>query len=278
MARTESDDGMTQKGVMASLKRMLDGSPRVKRTLKRLLGRSAEDVSSGYVELPAGEVRSVGRELEGAWQDPSLPARQRRLVESQLQAYRSGTPLPVFDALVQPLARLGLAPGTTLLEVGCSSGYYSEVLSARGIDVRYTGSDYSAAFVDLARRCYPALSFDVMDATRLGYQDGQFGVVVSGCCLLHILDYPAAIAETARVAGEYAVFHRTPVQHLAPTRHFTKQAYGVKTMEIRFNETELVRLFARHGLAVVDVVTIDARAADGDAHAVKTYVCRKVTG
>jgi ubiquinone/menaquinone biosynthesis C-methylase UbiE len=184
--------------------------------------------------------------------------------------------LPVFDTLVEPLARMRLPSGSSLLEVGCSSGFYSEVLSARGIDVRYTGADYSPAFIDLARRCYPGLAFDVMDATRLAYSDSQFDVVVSGCCLLHILDYPAAIAETARVAARYAVFHRTPVQHLAPTRHFTKQAYGVTTLEICFNEAELVRLFAQHGLLVTDVVTLDAHSRDGEAFAVKTYACRKV--
>mgnify|MGYP000555746097 CR=1 FL=1 len=86
--------------------------------------------------------------------------------------------MPVFDTLVEALNKLPPAERTSLLEIGCSSGYYSEVLAARGIDARYHGCDYSKAFIELARRHYPALPFDVMDATQLGYAGGQFDVVV----------------------------------------------------------------------------------------------------
>lgn len=230
-----------------------------------------------YVELDAGTLQTVETELQGAWKDSSLPERQRKLVDSQLKSYFAGEPVTVFDTLVEALKRLPRAERTSLLEIGCSSGYYSEVLTARGIDARYHGCDYSKAFIDLAQRHYPALPFDVMDATRLGYADGQFDVVVSGSCLLHIPDYPTAIAETARVARHYAIFHRTPVLHKSATRHFTKEAYGVKTLEIHCSEKELVRLFSEHRLQVIDIPTIDVGWHDEDAFAIKTYVCRKVS-
>jgi 2-polyprenyl-3-methyl-5-hydroxy-6-metoxy-1,4-benzoquinol methylase len=264
--------------VMTSILRSyLNRHPRLKAAAKALLGaRSTPSVSTNYVELDAGILQTVETELQGAWKHNSLPERQRKLVNSQLKSYLAGEPVIVFDTLVEALKRLPPAERTTLLEIGCSSGYYSEVLAARGIDARYHGCDYSTAFIDLARRCYPEVVFDVMDATQLGYADGQFDVVVSGSCLLHIPDYPTTIAETARVASHYAIFHRTPVLHKSATRHFTKDAYGVKTIEIHFNEKELVRLFAQNRLQVVDILTIDAGGRNGDAFAVKTYVCRKV--
>jgi ubiquinone/menaquinone biosynthesis C-methylase UbiE len=234
-------------------------------------------VSADYVAVDASIVASVGRDLERAWQDKSIPLQQRALVESQLQAYRKGEAVPVFDTLINALRRLPPSTRQTLLEIGCSSGHYAEAFAARGLDLCYHGCDYSEAFIDMARRCNPTKSFDVMDATRLGYHNEQFDIAVSGCCLLHILDYPTAIAETARVAKHYAVFHRTPVFHRSPTRHFTKQAYGVKTIELHFNEQELVRLFAECQLQVVDILTIDAEWRDVDAFAMKTYVCRKVS-
>ena len=91
-------------------------------------------------------------------------------------------------------------------------------------------------------------------------------------------DHDAAIAETARVARDFAIFHRTPVLHRLPTRHFTKKAYGIQTIETHFNEGDLVREFSRHGLKVIDIATIEADWRDGDAFACKTYVCEKVTG
>jgi len=237
---------------------------------------NSQSVSTNYIELDPATVDVVESELRSAWQHGSLPERQRKLVDSQLKSYLAGEPAEVFDTLVEALKRLPSAERRTLLEIGCSSGYYSEVVAARGIDARYHGCDYSNAFIDLARRCYPALPFDVMDATQLGYADGQFDVVVSGGCLLHIPNYSQAISETSRVAKHFAIFHRTPVFHKMPTSHFVKEAYGVKTIEIHFNEKELVRMFAEHGLQVIDIVTADVDWKNGDAFAVKTYACHKV--
>ena len=263
--------------MMSMLRSFLNQHPRLKAAAKAVLGsHSARGVSKNYVELDAGTLQTVETELQGAWQNSSLPERQRKLVDAQLKSYLTGEPVPVFDTLVEALNRLPPAERTSLLEIGCSSGYYSEVLAARGIDARYHGCDYSKAFIELARRHYPTLPFDVMDATRLGYADGQFDVVVSGSCLLHIPDYSTAIAETARVARNYAIFHRTPVLHKSATRHFTKEAYGVRTLEIHCSEKELVRLFSEQGLQVIDIPTIDVGWHDEDAFAIKTYVCRKV--
>lgn len=259
------------------MKAFLDRHPRLKSLAKpvwRVFRRPG--VSDNYVPLDATDAARVWNGLQNAWQDAAIPLRQRSIVEAELRAFRAGAPVPVFDSFVEVLGRLPATGGESLLEIGCSSGYYSEVLAARGLDVKYRGCDYSEAFIELARRSYPNLPFDVMDATQLGYESDRFDIVVSGCCLLHILDYPSAIAETGRVARHYAIFHRTPVLQKSATRHFTKDAYGVKTIEIHFNEKELVRLFAQNRLQVVDILTIDAGGRNGDAFAVKTYVCRKV--
>ncbi|MGO4133800.1 class I SAM-dependent methyltransferase [Rhizobium brockwellii] len=166
----------------------------------------------------------------------------------------------------------------SLLEIGCSSGYYSEVLDANGLPLRYRGCDYSDAFIDMARSTYPGLSFDVEDATRLSYQNDAFDVVVSGCCLLHIPDYEAAIAESARVAKKYVIFHRTPVVYGEPTKYFRKHAYGVETIEIHFSEPQLLDLFRIHGLEVQATFTLNENADPRDSskgNANRTYLCRK---
>ena len=100
-------------------------------------------------------------------------------------------------------------------------------------------------------------------------------MVVSGCCLLHIPEYEATIAETARVAKSYAIFHRTPVLPDHPTMHFRKLAYGVETVEIHFGERELLNLFLKRGLNVIDTRTMDKDVRQGVMTAVRTYVCSK---
>jgi ubiquinone/menaquinone biosynthesis C-methylase UbiE len=244
------------------------------RGLRNLFSKNG--VSTDLTALNPSLAEQTAQELRGAWQNTSIPARQATLVEQQLSDYRAGLPVSVFDALVdalRPYVSVGETP--SLLEIGCSSGYYSEVLEIKGITVAYTGCDYSQAFVEMARQRYPALRFDVEDAIALNYQDNEFDIVVSGACLLHIPEYERAIAETARAARRIVIFHRTPVNHTLPTRFFTKHAYGVKSIELHFNERELVGCFKANGLSVADIITLDTEWKDGDSFAIKTYVCEK---
>jgi SAM-dependent methyltransferase len=261
-----------------TLRQLLDRHPVVKAGLKTVLRPFRRDTSADYRRLSDNERAPTLQALSGAWRDDSIPQRQRAGVDRTLAEYRGGAAIRDFDSLVDLLRPLAAAaPGSTVLEIGCSSGYYADVLAARGIALAYSGCDFSRAFVDLARRYHPDLRFDVEDATELTYADASVDIVVSGCCLLHIADYPRAIAETARVARRHAVFHRTPVLARHATRFFTKTAYGVKTVEIHFGESELVALFAAHGLRVVGIETISADWRDGDAFAIKTYLCAKGT-
>lgn len=262
--------------MLLRLRSLLQRYPVLKRIVRSvLISVRGTSGSENYKILEEQDIAVVSYNLRDAWCDDDLPNRQRRLVDKQLTAYRNGDSNANFDTLVEIISALNTSDDMSLLEVGCSSGYYSEVLASRGISVDYHGCDYSSGFIKLARYFYPSLSFEVADATHLPYIDRCFDVVVSGCCLLHIPEYELAIAETARVAKKWAIFHRTPVLHHSPVQYFTKEAYGVKTIEIHFNEGELVRLFSKCGLKVVDIRTISVDWIDGDAFASKTYLCAK---
>ncbi|MBX4930018.1 class I SAM-dependent methyltransferase [Rhizobium binae] len=266
---------------MSFLRASLNRFPGVKSRLKRLRERlqPATSVSSRYVEIDAALRDSESSRLAASWKTSDLPARQRALVERQLKEYRSGVSVDVFDVFTAALRKIDNLPANgSLLEIGCSSGYYSDVLEVNGLPLRYRGCDYSDAFIDMARSIYPKLSFDVEDATRLSYQDDAFDVVVSGCCLLHIPNYEAAIAESARVAKEHVIFHRTPVVYGEPTKYFRKQAYGVETIEIHFSEPQLLDMFRLHGLNVLATFTLSETVDPHDSrkgNAMRTYLCRK---
>ncbi|WP_253958363.1 methyltransferase domain-containing protein [Rhizobium sp. WYJ-E13] len=263
------------------LRNTLNRFPVLKRYLKSIHDRlrPAGSVSSHYVEIDVDKRDGEALRLADSWKAEDLPARQRALVERQLKDYRAGAAIDVFDVFTAALSRIGDFPSqASLLEIGCSSGYYSEVLEVSGLPLRYHGCDYSGAFIEMARRTYPACSFDLEDATRLRYADEAFDVVVSGCCLLHIPDYKAAIAESARVAKGHVIFHRTPVVYGEPTKYFRKQAYGVETVEIHFSEPELLDLFELHGLEVQATFTLNNSPDPDDpskGSANRTYLCRK---
>lgn len=263
------------------LRACLNCFPLLKRVLKGVLNRlfPGSAVSSNYVALQAGEANAEGVRLRNSWQDDALPKRQRELVEQQLQQYRRGAAVNVFDVFVKCLRELpDLKPGMSLLEIGCSSGFYSEVVEIAGLPIKYTGCDYSQPFIEMAREKYPSVDFAVEDATALHYPDRSFDIVVSGCCLLHIPEYAKAVEETARVAHRYAIFHRTPVVWGQPEQWYRKQAYGVETVEIHFNEPEFLALLAKSGLELLATYTLHEESPETDraqGHANRTYVCRK---
>ena len=238
-------------------------------------------VSSNYNTLHSDEAVVEGRRLRNSWKDNDLPLRQRELVEQQLNSFRSGSYIDVYDVFVQSLRALPeLRNNPSLLEVGCSSGFYSEVLEIASLPVKYTGCDYSEAFIQMAKEKYPSLSFSIEDATDLHYSDSSFDVVVSGCCLLHIPEYKKAVEETVRVARNYAIFHRTPVVWGQPEQWYRKRAYGVETVEIHFNEPEFLALLDKTGLELIATYTLSEEHSDASCtqgHANRTYVCRKKT-
>lgn len=266
----------------ATLGQSLKHFPVLKRQLKRLRdwllpGRS---VSTDYAVIEDQDALEHGQMLRQSWQDEALPVRQRELVDKQLQQYRKGLAIDVFDVFVQSLKSLPThSREMSLLEVGCSSGFYSEVLEIAGLPLSYHGCDYSPAFIEMARQRYPERAFSVEDATSLQWADQSVDIVVSGCCLLHIPEYRQALAETARVARHYAIFHRTPVVWGQNEKWFRKKAYGVETVEIHFNEPEFLALLQNNGLQLIATFTLHEQADGSDTargQAVRTYVCGKL--
>lgn len=267
-------------GMRSSIRAMLNRFPYLRWLLKNLLNRLLviARVSSYYVHLQPGEKDQEFSRLRDAWQSPDLPARQREVVDTQLEAYRRGEPVEVFDVITSALQALPCYErGMSVLEVGCSSGYYSEVFEITGLQVQYTGCDYSDAFIKLARQKYPSLRFDIEDATSLNYEDNAFDIVISGCCLLHIPEYGKAVAETARVARRYVIFHRTPVLLGHPNVYYRKKAYGVEMVEIHFNEPQFLKLLADQGLELNATFSIDESDQVKLGPANRTYVCRKIS-
>lgn len=153
--------------------------------------------------------------------------------------------------------------GTTVLELGCSSGYCYEILEYylnRQLD--YTGVDYSQPMIDMARGYYPDTTFFTADGANLFFADRKFQIVISSCILLHVPNWRQHVYETVRVADKYVVASRTPVCRQSSTRYMKKYAYDVETVELLFNEAEIVREFQLNGLILIDAVQYHSNQAD----------------
>jgi SAM-dependent methyltransferase len=206
--------------------------------------------------LPSSDYRVLGSQEQarrisassGGWLAARTVRRQERAYQGLIAAMKRGEPRLDFKVAAEAIAATGIAI-PRVLDVGCGSGYYSDVFATLlSGGVRYTGIDYSDAMIARARAQYPSTAFEVADATRLPYADRAFDIVFNGVSLMHIVDYPAAIREAARVASRYCIFHTVPVFDEFRTTFLTKYAYGAPVVEIVFGKSELMSLCQDAGL------------------------------
>jgi len=225
-----------------------------------------------YRRIDPLEAVIVAAEHANAWKDPDIPKLQYEIASRELDNYRKGISVPPFNALIRCLRQISFGPKVSLLDVGASAGYYSEVLKIAGYDFDYTALDFSPTFKELAEELYPGIRFDLGDARQLPYAHDAFDIVLSGCCMLHILDYGQVIRETARVTSRYAIFSKTPIRFDATT-YFEKTAYGKPCLEIHFSEAELLELFADSGLRLI--YSTDVYSAVTELGGYRTYLLEK---
>jgi SAM-dependent methyltransferase len=231
--------------------------------------------STDYRVLAGVDEARTATASSGGWLAARTVVRQERAYESLIAAMKRGEPRRDFKVAAEAIAATGI-PRPRLLDVGCGSGYYSEVFSNLLTDgVDYTGVDYSGAMIERARARYPSASFKVADATRLPYADGAFDIVFNGVSLMHIIDYQAAIREAARVAARYCVFHSVPVFDDHRTTYLRKYAYGAPVVEVVFGRQELISLCQGAGLHLLREwpgIAYDVFAVTGHRSGTVTYL------
>jgi SAM-dependent methyltransferase len=98
----------------------------------------------------------------------------------------------LLTKLLEPL------PGSSVLDVGCGTGYFTRRLAADGLEV--TGIDTSAEMIRYAQsQTVAGEQYMVGDARRLPFPDRHFDscVAITSLCFIH--EQEQALAEMARV-------------------------------------------------------------------------------
>jgi len=219
--------------------------------------------ANGRTRIPSLLQGQAWRLWTDAWKDEAIPEQQLIAAEQQLSSWLSGEHIAPFDTCASLLDAIDEALAA-VLEVGCSSGYYSEVIGRHRPDSHYIGVDYSRNFCDLGCRRFPLATFICSDAVRLPFRDSAFPLVISGSVLLHVQDWKAALREALRVTSRYAILHRTPVAS-ARTGAFTKRAYGKRLIEWSFNEDDLLLECKRFGFSLAKQIDLNAEASLSDS-------------
>lgn len=159
-------------------------------------------------------------------------------------------PREAYPHLVDLLAP---APGSSLLDVSCGSGFLLEAAGTRGLAV--FGVDISDEAVRLARRVAPKAGLAVSAGEQLAFRDGAFHTVTCLGSLEHFLDMDRGLEEIRRVAkpgGRCLI--------MVPNRRFAGWwllgQTGTAQQDVQeqlLTLGEWRTLFARHGFTVLDV-------------------------
>jgi ubiquinone/menaquinone biosynthesis C-methylase UbiE len=217
--------------------------PTVRELVRLVSARLRPTERPRYIRIERSEALTLIR----AWQQPDIPGKQSQQLDANLAAMRAGVIHPYHRVIAQALEPLD-GP-VSLLDVGCSQGYYVEVVRQLCPAVGwYVGLDYSAAMVTAAARRYQRERFIVGDAVALPLATDAWDVILLGGVILHLLDPERALHEAARVARQQVVVHRQPVLEHGRTDYFRKVAYGVPMMEVIFNQDDLQARLESAGL------------------------------
>lgn len=101
---------------------------------------------------------------------------------------------PLFDAV---LARGRFTPGARVLDVGCGSGGFAQLIAERGCEV--SGFDASAPLLAIARQT-PGASFHHGDVETLPFPDERFDIVTGINSFQYAADPRRALGEARRVS------------------------------------------------------------------------------
>lgn len=184
------------------------------------------------------------------WSNDIVSHLQRILVNYQLYQTKIGNP-PIVFKIIKDIFDNITENHLTLLDVGCTSGYYFEVInSIFPGKYTYTGCDYNKEALKLAKQYYPFPTFDYQDVTNLKYKDNQFDIIFLSGVIEHVPNFKSAINELCRVSNKYIILHRIM---LTDDETFCTKGtqYFVEVIRYTYNKKQLLSLFKNNGFHLI---------------------------
>ena len=98
-----------------------------------------------------------------------------------------------------------LFPGAKVLDVGCASGGFFNIMRSFEPHIEYTGIDLSDKAVGLATERYPDARFMVTTGFRLPFQDNNFDIVHCTSVFNNEPNYQEMLEEMYRVSNRFVL-------------------------------------------------------------------------
>ncbi|WP_410660155.1 class I SAM-dependent DNA methyltransferase [Amycolatopsis sp. lyj-112] len=193
--------------------------------------------------------------------EPSYLATTRESYDTVAEDYTTRVK-PLFDQ--EPVSRAMLAAFAErvrgpVVDVGCGPGHVTAHLASLGVDV--SGVDLAPKMVEIARRQYPDLRFDVGSMTALDVPDGGLGGLVAWWSIFHLPPevLPAVFAEFRRTLAPGG--HLLIGFHVGDARLSPETAYGhpVSYDAYLLQPDRVAGLLGQAGFEVTARLTMDGK-------------------
>ncbi len=98
-----------------------------------------------------------------------------------------------------------LFPGAKVLDVGCASGGFFNIMRSLEPSIEYTGIDISEPAIELAKNKYSEAQFQVTDGMKIPFDDNSFDLVHCTSVLVIEHRYEEILKEMYRVSNRFVL-------------------------------------------------------------------------
>jgi malonyl-CoA O-methyltransferase len=189
------------------------------------------------------------------------PKRKRNSVLSVMDGYNrwAGTysqeSNPIKNLSNQILESwLPLTTGIEVLDAGCGTGHFSEILTNRNL-AKVTGIDFSPLMIDVAKKRVPAAEFICQDLSSVQLERNRYDLVISALVLAHIRELDPTLTKLIRglkKGGLLLISDFHPYLTLQKSKRTFRDQSG-RTFEISHHLhmlSEVIQIINREGLSL----------------------------
>jgi ubiquinone/menaquinone biosynthesis C-methylase UbiE len=121
-----------------------------------------------------------------------------------------------------------LFPGAKVLDVGCASGGFFNIMRTLEPLIEYTGVDIAEPALLLARKNYPDAKFEIIDGIELPFEDNTFDIVHCTKVLVIEPRYKEMLREMYRVSKRFVIIDIRLLKNIGNEQDFQNSFYKVQ--------------------------------------------------
>ncbi len=121
-----------------------------------------------------------------------------------------------------------LFPGAKVLDIGCASGGFFNIMRSMEPTIDYVGMDIVEPAIELARQRYPEARFLLADGFEIPFDDGTFDLVHCTSVLNNEPRYQELLPELYRVSNRFVLTDMRLLKNLAAMENIEPFYYDIK--------------------------------------------------